>query len=410
MAAAPLSPDQMVKPRHFELRVSLLFVALFIPGGVHLPYFPLWLESAGFGASEIAVILAAPMFARVVSTPLITAYADKAKDRVNVLIACAAISLLVSFGYFLQPSYALVLAVSLALVAVWTPHSTLADSLALSGVRRFRSDYSRMRVWGSVSFLLASIGGGLILGVTGAVAVPVLISLGMALTLVAAFAAPRLGRPRFASPLSAAGIQKAAPSLLNRRFVLFVAGTGLINASHGLIYAFGSIHWKAIGVGETTIGALWAWGVGAEVVLFAVFTRVFGRTSPSRLLGIAAAAAVLRWSAMPFFGGDAAGLAAFFGLQTLHALSTGLVLLGVQKMIAETVDDGRIGAAQGAAFFANGTALAAVTLASGSIYASLGASGFHIMSLVAVAGAMLIALGAVQPQSAGAGGETIEPS
>lgn len=406
----PLSPDQMVKPRRFELRMSLLFMALFVPAGVHLPYFPLWLEDAGFGAAEIAIILSAPMFGRVITTPLITAYADRAKDRVNVLVACAAAALVLSFGYFLPPTYALVLVVSLALVAVWTPHATLADSLALSGVRRFRSDYSRMRIWGSVAFLAANIGGGLILGITGARVVPVLISFGMVLTLAAALAAPRLGRPRFASPLSAAAIQKATPSLLSRRFVLFIAGAGLINASHGLLYAFGSIHWKAIGIGETTIGALWAWAVGAEVVMFAVFTRMFGHSSPSRLLGLAALASVVRWTAMPLFGGGSLGLAAFFALQTLHAFSTGLILLGVQKMIAETADDGRIGAAQGAAFFANGTALATVTLVSGSIYAGLGAAGFHVMSAVAVAGAALIALGYAQPQSAGSGGETSEPS
>ena len=35
-------------------------------------------------------------------------------------------------------------------------------------------------------------------------------------------------------------------------------------------------------------------------------------------------------------------------------LSTGIVLIGVQKLIAETVAEERTGAAQGIAFFANG--------------------------------------------------------
>ena len=74
MSLPPLSPEQLVKPRHFELRISLIFAALFMPLGVHLPYFPLWLEAKGFDAEQIAIILAAPMFLRVVTTPMITAH------------------------------------------------------------------------------------------------------------------------------------------------------------------------------------------------------------------------------------------------------------------------------------------------------------------------------------------------
>ena len=54
MSLPPLSPDQLVKPRHFEWRVSFLFAMLFLSMGAHLPYFPLWLESKGFDAEQIA--------------------------------------------------------------------------------------------------------------------------------------------------------------------------------------------------------------------------------------------------------------------------------------------------------------------------------------------------------------------
>ncbi len=81
MSLPPLSPEQLVKPRHFELRMGLIFFTLFVPLGTHLPYFPLWLQAKGFHAEQIAVILAAPMFLRVVTTPLLTALADRANDR-----------------------------------------------------------------------------------------------------------------------------------------------------------------------------------------------------------------------------------------------------------------------------------------------------------------------------------------
>ena len=398
-----LTPDQLVKPRRFELRMSFLFAALFMPVGIHMPYFPLWLEDQGFGAREIAMILSIPLFLRVVTAPLITAFADRAGDRTMVLVACAAATFVLSLGYFLPPSYGLLLAISLALAVGWSPQAPLADSVALSGVRRFGVDYSRMRIWGSVSFLFANLGGGLLLSATGTGAVPVIISAGLAGMLAAALLAPRLGPPRRPSPLSAAELQHA-PSLLRPAFLLLVAGAGLVHSSHGFLYGFGAIYWKSLGIGEAAVGVLWAWGVVAEVCMFVVFRRVFGRVPPWVLLALAGLAAILRWTATPLIWSWGLGLPGFFVVQSLHAVSTGLILLGVQKMIAETVPDHRIGAAQGVAFFAAGFGMAAVTLAAGPLYDTLGANGFHVMSGVAAAGIALVAFGALQPQRAGSGG------
>ena len=81
MALPPLSPDQQIKPRFFEARMSLVYVAIFFPVGVHVPYFPLWLESIGFDAAQIGIILAAPQFVRLLTTHYITSFADRASDR-----------------------------------------------------------------------------------------------------------------------------------------------------------------------------------------------------------------------------------------------------------------------------------------------------------------------------------------
>jgi PPP family 3-phenylpropionic acid transporter len=95
-----------------------------------------------------------------------------------------------------------------------------------------------MRIWGSVAFLVANLGGGFVLARVGAGAVPVLISTSFCALLAASLLAPRLGRPRRASPLSASDLQAAAPKLLNRYFLSFVVGAGLITASQALLYGF----------------------------------------------------------------------------------------------------------------------------------------------------------------------------
>lgn len=398
MSLPPLQPEQRLKPDRFELRISLIFGAIFLPLGIHLPYLPLWLEAQGFEAAQIGVILATPMFVRVVTTPFITAMADRAGDRANVLIAISAAAVLVSLGYFLPPTYGGVLVVSTVLAVFWTPQSPLADSLALSGVRRFGSSYARMRIWGSLAFLTASFGGGLILATTGADAVPLMISLGLVGALAAVLLTPRLGPPRKASPLSASTLQ-AAPKLFNCYFLLFVAGAGIINASHGFMFAFVSIYWKGIGISDGVIGALWTSAVLAEVGIFFLFDRLFGSLSAARVLVVAGVSAVLRWIAYPLVEPLDLGVPGFFVVQSLHALSTGLVLIGVQKMIADAAPEERTGAAQGVAFFSIGFTMAAVTLASGPLYQNVGLAGFYIMAALAALGLCLIAAASVSPRA-----------
>lgn len=390
----PLSPEQLVKPRHFELRMSLIFFTLFVPLGTHLPYFPLWLQAKGFHAGEIAVILAAPMFLRVVTTPLLTALADRARDRANVYIALVAASLILAAGYFLPPTYAMVLAVSLALAVVWTPHSPIADSLALSGVRRFGSNYASMRKWGSISYLCANLAGGFILSATSAEAVPMIIFLAFAAALAVGLIAPRLGRPRRASPLSASDIQQSAPKLLNAYFLYFSIGVGVITASHAFLYGFVSIYWKSIGISDSVVGLLWGWGVVAEICMFLAFTRVFGSFSVVSIMVIAGIGSIVRWIAFPLIWPLGLGVAGFFAVQTLHAISVALVLIGLQKMIGETVAEERTGAAQGIAYFSNGFFTAVVTLLSGPLYDRFGVDGFLAMIPIALIGLALIGLAA----------------
>lgn len=398
MATEALPPDFFEKPRHFELRMSALYGAIFLSVGVHLPYFPLWLAESGFDATEIAFLLSAPMFLRLVTTPFITALADRVSDRVYVLIAATGATALLSLAYWLKPTYALVLVVSIVIQIVWTPHAPLADSLALSGVRRFGVDYAGMRKWGSAAFLTANVAGGAILGVTGAGAVPVIISAGLTAAFAASLFAPRLGRPRQASPLSAAKLRDAPNTMLTRRFLLFITGAALINSSHGLMYSFGSIYWRSIGIDESTIGMLWAGAVLAEVGLMLAYQRLFGRLSAPAVLAIAGVAAILRWVLFPL-AGPLGGAPAFLAIQLLHALSTGLILIGVPKMVAEMIGEEKLGAAQGVVFFASGLAMGLVTLASGPLYERLAAGGFHVMAAIALAGLILIALVSLSPRA-----------
>jgi len=408
MSLPPLTSEQQVKPARFELRMSIAFATLFLAMGVHVPYFPVWLEGKGFSPNDIAIMLSLPMFVRVFTTPVITTLADRAPDRATVLSLLVLASALISLGYFLPPSYAIVLLVSLMLQVVWTPHSPLIDSVALSGVRRYGCSYTGMRIWGSISYFAANLLGGIVLAWTGYGAVPILMSVGLATFFLATLLIPRVGKPRRSSQPGIAAL--SASSTFDRRFLYAVIGAGLIAASHAFINSFMSIYWKSIGYGDALIGFLWSWSVAAEVIMFWAFPRLLGRRSSAQVLMIAAVFSIIRWVVYPLITPLGLGVVGFFGVQTLHAFSTGLMLIGVQKLIGEDVPEERTGAAQGVAYLANGIFAAAVTLASGPLYETLGQYGTVPMIAVAALAAWCIHRAMVQPQRSAVGGETKEPA
>lgn len=402
------SASVFVKPAAFEARMALLFSAQFAPNAIAVAYFPLWLKDLGFTPEQIAMVLAAPLVLRVPASALISAMADRAADRVPVLVAVALATSVLSAGFFLWTGYAAVLAIALAMAVFWGPQTPLVDSLALSGVRRFGSNYNLMRGVGSVAFLSANVAGGYIVAAAGPQIVPTLLTGGFAVLVVVALVAPRLGRPRRQAPLPGEALGQAS-LLKDRAFVLFVVAGAVIMSSHAHFYTFGSIYWRSLGIGEDVIGWLWAVSVLSEVALFMAPRRVFAHWRPTTMLMLGGAFAIARWIAMPAIGAAGLGAPGFFALAVTHAFTFSASFSATQRLMAERVEEAQMGSAQALMTFCNGLFLALFTLAGGPLYRLFGPESFAAMSLAGAAGIAIAWAAARQPQSAGTGGRTSEP-
>src|SRR5207244_3488678 len=80
-----------------------------------------------------------------------------------------------------------------------------------------------------------------------------------------------------------------------RGFPLLLLASGLIQASHMLYYGFGTIQWRAAGLGDGFIGFLWAEGVIAEIVLFWYGAPLLRRVHPAGLMMLGGGLGALRW-------------------------------------------------------------------------------------------------------------------
>ncbi len=393
---------------HFSLGLSASFAAFFFVIGIILPFLPLWLAAKGLSDAEISAVIAAPMLTRVLVTPALGLLIDRSADRRRALIVLAVIGTLSFAALFWTDGFWAILLVSLLGAAVWHPLMAAMESLAQAGQTRYGLDYGRLRLWGSVTFILANLAGGAAVGLYGPVAVIALMTLSALATVLSLAILPRQRREGAAA--RGLGLDAYLDWMRRPGVVWFVLGVGLLQSSHALYYAFGTIHWESLGYRPSTIGVLWAVGVVAEIALFAVAGWVLARLGVRGLLAAAGLGAVLRWGLTAL---DPA-LAALFVIQLGHALTFGATHLAGVTMIARIAPEAGGGSAQAFYFTLAGVVMGLMTLAAGPLYATFSGQAYWAMAGVGAMGAVIALFAArrllVQPQSAGDGGATVAPS
>jgi PPP family 3-phenylpropionic acid transporter len=394
----------MPKSDTLGVRLSVLYAASFISIGVYLAFFPVWLESKALDPSLIGLIVAIPIVVRIVLTAPLLVLADRSLGPKRLLIASHAgqiasfpLLLVIDSGWAIATVAALAAAAQVAVM----PGNDLVTTEAVR--RHGNLDYGRIRVWGSVAFLGATIGTGYLVDLFGPeIVVWALVLapfLGILATLLALPAGTRAESPP-AQDRGARRGQSFPPALWLIMIVVAVA-----QSSHGALYAFGSIHWRSVGFSDAAVGYLWAVGVAAEIALFAVLGRVVGRGSLGiGLLMVGCAAVVVRFAGLAL---DPDPVTTFL-LQALHGLTFGATHLGGMAALTALTPAGARGRAQGilAALLALGMAVA--TIASGPLYRAWGAGVFAAMAPLGVIGMVLTLLVArrmrAHPQSTGEGG------
>jgi len=373
----------------FAWRLGLLYAALFLVIGCYLPYLPVWLKWRALDADQIAVLLAATLYTRILFTPAISFAADRLGDRRAILIVLAWGSLLSFAVLWVSDGFWQMLLAIILLAVNWTSIMPLIETVAASGIRSGGLDYGKVRLWGSITFIAASLGSGSVIQPFGPQAVLPILLAASALMVLATHLMPRQPkRPSQSagSPLSVLRRLKLSDAFALARaplFLLFLLAASLIQASHALMYAFGSLHWQAQGYSGGMIGALWSVGVVAEVALFAVSGRVIAACGTVRLLGLAGAAAVLRWGFMAF---DPPLLVTGL-LQILHAMSFGAAHLAAIHFLTHAVPEDRGATAQGLyAAVVAGLVMGSLTLACGPLYRMLGGEAYGVMAVLALGG------------------------
>jgi PPP family 3-phenylpropionic acid transporter len=364
----------------FAARLAGLYIGLFVFSGIQLPFLPLWMKAKGIDPSLIGLLVAVPSLVRVLGIPFAAREADRRDSLRLAIVVCASASV---FAFALVGLSAGTLAIFLSYAfasLLYAPVMPLTETYALKGLSARGRAYGPVRLWGSLAFILSSFAAGalldimparhliwLLVGASGIVALA-----GLALLPVST---------RGTSPESAEPLRMPRPGLLrDRGFVAALAAASLIQASHAVYYGFSVLQWRGDGLDGGSIAALWAIGVVAEIVLFALSARL--KLSSTAFLTIGAVGGLVRWSTMAL--APPAAMLPF--LQILHALTFGATYLGALTYVMRNAPEGQAAMAQGHLAIAQSVVMAITSAASGPLYASFGAGSYAAMALMAIAG------------------------
>lgn len=365
-----------------QLVFSGFFFAYFACFGLVLPFLPYWMVSRGLDAQEAALILSSAFISKVFFGLGVGVLADATGHKKRWILGLSVLSFL-GFGLFLQlDSFWPMLMVWFVVGALQTSQVPMADGLAIATARLGKLSYSKARLWGSVAFIASSTASGLYIAAYSIDAYPQLLLVLAAIVIVFTLCLPDIRTHSKASRKLAFLELFKLPG-----FVTVVAIGALLQASHGALYAIGTLHWVQAGLSETIIGLLWAQGVAAEVVLFAVGMWLLTKVGVKGLLWMAIIGGCLRW----FIMGWSSNLSLLFTLQILHAFTFAATHLAITQYITQKVPDQLTASAQ---TLYDALALGALmglsmTLA-GFLYAHMGGQVFWVMALLPIGAGLVL--------------------
>ncbi len=277
--------------------IGLLYAIYFGFVGASGPYFPLLFNDWGMTAFQIGALVALSHLIRIVAPPVWGWAADR-HGRIRDLLQAGALvmavmCLLLPLAGGLAPGWRFLGAAGVMAVLhlAAAGQGPLTETMSLRLADGDVGQYGRMRVWGSVGFILTVAGFGPLLDGFGVGLLPFLLAaLALALLLAVRRLPTAAGRA-----VGVATTERLRDEILKPAMLAFLTASLLMILAHAPFYAFFSLYLAHLGFSKTAIGLFWALGVVAEIGLFLLQKRLFDRFPATLLLVATMALCVLRF-------------------------------------------------------------------------------------------------------------------
>ena len=297
-------------------RLSNFYLWYFAFVGAYGPFFALYLQDRGFDPLHIAILMAVGPVSRIFVPNVWGWLADRYRARRRIQRALAFIGPFIAAGLLLRPGFSGMLCLLIVWSLFWSGLLPLVEASTMTLLRARAGVYGRIRLWGSIGFIVVVVSGGYLFDAFGVGLLEWMILLLLALTAVTVFALPR-ERTRSAAPTSKVSLRSV---LANRSVIGMIAGFFLMQFAHAPYNTFYSIYLVDTGYSKTAVGWLWALGVVAEIVLFFWLPQLMRRWRIEQILVACFGFAIVRFLMIAW---GVESLVVLLIAQLMHAMTFG---------------------------------------------------------------------------------------
>ncbi len=284
----------MPQTRRALLPFAALSASYFAHIGFFNPYLPLWLKDLGLGLVAISLLTSVQAATRLFAPYIWGWVSDHTGERVKLLRLGAAVALASACGLWLPLSplwLGVVLFVMFTHTSAMMPMSEAAMAHLVSQGGAFDAKrYGRVRLWGSIGFLLTVFVAGAWFEAFGMHQFPSMTVLSLMAVLASVWWLPDFKEAAHAEHARAA----VWPVLRQAPVRWFFASAFFHVLSHIGLYVFFSLYLDALGYSKTLIGLMWAVSVVVEIAWFFWQSRWLHRLPLSAWLLLCAGAMALR--------------------------------------------------------------------------------------------------------------------
>lgn len=272
----------------------MLSASYFAHIGFFNPYLPLWLKELGFSLLAISVLTSVQSASRLFAPYLWGSLSDRTGERVRLLRYGATVALLLSLGLWFNlggVGLFVVLLLMFTHTSGMMPMSEAALAHLVSHGGAFDAKrYGRIRLWGSLGFLVTVVAAGFWFERFGLVHFPAWTLATLAAVTVSVWLLPDFREPAHANEAQ----PSVWPVLRQPPVRWFFAAVFFHVLAHIFIYVFFSLYLDSLGYSKTVIGLLWALSVVIEIGWFFTQGRWLPHLSLSAWLVLAAALMAVR--------------------------------------------------------------------------------------------------------------------
>ena len=299
-----------------SLNFALFFFAYYGYVGVFSPYASLYFADRGLSATQIGILMSLMQVMRIFGPNVWGWVADQSRRRVLVLRLTSVAAALTFCGMFVGQSFMFFFALMVTVNLFTSAQGPISEALMLSSMRGDLTHYGRVRLWGSVGFIVLVTLSGYALDWQGIELMPWIALLMLVMVTSVTFSLHEEPATQHAQP------SNSVRELLSRKSVLsFFASTFLMIAAHSSLYVYYSLYLSDMGYSKSVIGLMWSLGVIAEILFFFYQAPLFRRFGVRKLMLFSLGIAVIRFL---MIGWGAQSLAVLLVAQVLHAATFGV--------------------------------------------------------------------------------------